>query len=196
MSTVTVELLCLKQDWDLRGKAFSHKKLQKVAKTSFLFLKCLDWVLVYKLLLLSFFFGNFVAPLSNNIVPGTVVHCQSTVLLQIIAFVLLQQVQWERELLQRRVDFSCCQVDPAPFQLVERTSLLKVQLALRRINNDKILQLIGYCRSLVSLALCELVWMETNSPHSLILRYLFCRFTSFLHFLIFLMPMSQLWADL
>lgn len=42
MSTVTVELLCLKQDWDLRGKAFSHKKLQKVAKTSFLFLKCLD----------------------------------------------------------------------------------------------------------------------------------------------------------
>ena len=35
MSTVTVELLCLKQDWDLRGKAFSHKKLQKVAKTFF-----------------------------------------------------------------------------------------------------------------------------------------------------------------
>ena len=41
-------------------------------------------------------------------------------------FVYLQQVQWERELLQRTVDYSNCQIDPSPFQLVERTSLLKV----------------------------------------------------------------------
>ena len=38
----------------------------------------------------------------------------------------LQQLQWEKELLQRPVDYSSCQIDPAPFQLIERTSLLKV----------------------------------------------------------------------
>lgn len=36
------------------------------------------------------------------------------------------QIKWEEEQMQQPVDFSCCQVDPAPFQLVERTSLLKV----------------------------------------------------------------------
>ena len=41
--------------------------------------------------------------------------------------VFFQQLQWERELLQKTVDYSNCQIDPAPFQLVERTSLLKVQ---------------------------------------------------------------------
>ena len=43
-----------------------------------------------------------------------------------VPFCLSQQLQWERELLQRTVDYSNCQIDPAPFQLVERTSLLKV----------------------------------------------------------------------
>ncbi|KAI4454529.1 chloride channel protein 2 [Holotrichia oblita] len=33
---------------------------------------------------------------------------------------------WESEQLQAPVDFSKCHIDPAPFQLVERTSLLKV----------------------------------------------------------------------
>lgn len=36
------------------------------------------------------------------------------------------QIKWEEEQMQLPVDFSSCQVDPAPFQLVERTSLLKV----------------------------------------------------------------------
>lgn len=36
------------------------------------------------------------------------------------------QIKWEEEQMQYPVDFSSCQVDPAPFQLVERTSLLKV----------------------------------------------------------------------
>nr|CAH7729648.1 unnamed protein product [Callosobruchus chinensis] len=36
------------------------------------------------------------------------------------------QIKWEEEQMQLPVDFSTCQVDPAPFQLVERTSLLKV----------------------------------------------------------------------
>lgn len=33
---------------------------------------------------------------------------------------------WEEEQMQLPVDFSVCHIDPAPFQLVERTSLLKV----------------------------------------------------------------------
>lgn len=33
---------------------------------------------------------------------------------------------WEDEQMQLTVEFSKCQIDPAPFQLVERTSLLKV----------------------------------------------------------------------
>lgn len=34
--------------------------------------------------------------------------------------------KWEEEQMQQVVDFSRCQIDPAPFQLVEKTSLLKV----------------------------------------------------------------------
>lgn len=45
-----------------------------------------------------------------------------------------QQLQWERELLQRPVDYSSCQIDPSPFQLVERTSLLKVHKLFALLN--------------------------------------------------------------
>lgn len=38
-----------------------------------------------------------------------------------------EQRRWEEEELNKEVDFSKCHIDPAPFQLVERTSLLKVQ---------------------------------------------------------------------
>merc|ERR1719264_1916708 len=34
--------------------------------------------------------------------------------------------EWEQEEMESRVDFSNCHVDPAPFQLVEKSSLLKV----------------------------------------------------------------------
>lgn len=36
------------------------------------------------------------------------------------------QKQWEESEMALEVDFSRCHIDPAPFQLVERTSLLKV----------------------------------------------------------------------
>lgn len=36
------------------------------------------------------------------------------------------QRKWEDEQMQLPVDFTSCHIDPAPFQLVERTSLLKV----------------------------------------------------------------------
>lgn len=36
------------------------------------------------------------------------------------------QKRWEESEMAADVDFSRCHIDPAPFQLVERTSLLKV----------------------------------------------------------------------
>ncbi|MCL4144075.1 UNVERIFIED_CONTAM: hypothetical protein GTU68_037373, partial [Idotea baltica] len=36
------------------------------------------------------------------------------------------QKLWEEEELEKEVEFAECHIDPAPFQLVERTSLLKV----------------------------------------------------------------------
>lgn len=36
------------------------------------------------------------------------------------------QKQWEEEEMNQRVNFEQCHIDPAPFQLVEKTSLLKV----------------------------------------------------------------------
>ena len=37
-----------------------------------------------------------------------------------------EMMTWKRLMLQQRIDFDLCQIDPAPFQLVERTSLYKV----------------------------------------------------------------------
>jgi chloride channel 2 len=37
-----------------------------------------------------------------------------------------EQSEWERKEMDKILDFGSCHIDPAPFQLVERTSLLKV----------------------------------------------------------------------
>ena len=37
-----------------------------------------------------------------------------------------EQLAWEEDQLEAQIDLSVLQVDPAPFQLVERTSLYKV----------------------------------------------------------------------
>ena len=37
-----------------------------------------------------------------------------------------EQLAWEEDQLNSVVDFTGCPIDPAPFQLVERTTLLKV----------------------------------------------------------------------
>lgn len=37
-----------------------------------------------------------------------------------------EQDAWEHKQLSEEVDLGSCQIDPAPFQLVEKTSLLKV----------------------------------------------------------------------
>ena len=38
----------------------------------------------------------------------------------------LQTIAWEEEQLDAMVNFANCPIDPAPFQLMEGTSLLKV----------------------------------------------------------------------
>lgn len=40
--------------------------------------------------------------------------------------IYLQQLAWEQEQLQQPIEWEGVQIDPAPFQLVERTSLHKV----------------------------------------------------------------------
>lgn len=37
-----------------------------------------------------------------------------------------EQLAWEEDQLNQAIDLSSCHIDPAPFQLVERTSLIKV----------------------------------------------------------------------
>ncbi|XP_066251883.1 chloride channel protein 2-like [Euwallacea similis] len=44
------------------------------------------------------------------------------------------QNAWEQNQLSEEVDFASCQIDPAPFQLVERTSLLKVHSLFSMMN--------------------------------------------------------------
>ena len=39
-----------------------------------------------------------------------------------------EQHEWEEQEMQKEVDFKKCHIDPAPFQLVEKTSLLKVSI--------------------------------------------------------------------
>lgn len=40
----------------------------------------------------------------------------------------LQIAEWEEQQLDEQVDFKNCKIDPAPFQLVEQTSLHKVSI--------------------------------------------------------------------
>ncbi|KAG0416973.1 hypothetical protein HPB47_005999, partial [Ixodes persulcatus] len=37
-----------------------------------------------------------------------------------------EQLSWEEDQLAQPIDYTHCHIDPAPFQLVERTTLLKV----------------------------------------------------------------------
>jgi hypothetical protein len=62
-----------------------------------------------------------VAKITNNITTIAMVALAS------LSCVYLQYLQWENEILDKEVDYDLCQIDPAPFQLVERTSLLKVK---------------------------------------------------------------------
>ena len=39
-----------------------------------------------------------------------------------------EQQEWEEQEMEKEVEFKKCHIDPAPFQLVEKTSLLKVSI--------------------------------------------------------------------
>lgn len=47
---------------------------------------------------------------------------------------LFQIAEWEEQQLDEQVDFKNCKIDPAPFQLVEQTSLHKVQHQTKALN--------------------------------------------------------------
>lgn len=51
---------------------------------------------------------------------------------------LMQITEWEEQQLDEPVDFKNCKIDPAPFQLVEQTSLHKVQYKQTTNNTNKI----------------------------------------------------------
>lgn len=61
---------------------------------------------------------------------------------------MLQVAEWEEQQLDEQVDFKNCKIDPAPFQLVEQTSLHKVGcqqktlLRALKINDDFVLNFI------------------------------------------------------
>lgn len=74
------------------------------------------------------------------------------------------QKTWEESQLKQKVDFSSCPIDPAPFQLVERTSLLKVHslFSLLAINVAYVTS-IGRLVGVVSLKELRLAIEESNS---------------------------------
>ncbi|XP_013888215.1 chloride channel protein 2, partial [Austrofundulus limnaeus] len=44
--------------------------------------------------------------------------------------------EWEEKQLEEQVDFSSCKIDPAPFQLMERTSLHKTHTIFSQLSLD------------------------------------------------------------
>lgn len=51
----------------------------------------------------------------------------------LLCLIFLQIAEWEEMQLDEQVNFNNCKIDPAPFQLVERTSLHKVWEQVRRL---------------------------------------------------------------
>lgn len=77
---------------------------------------------------------------------------------------LEEQRRWEEEELNKEVDFSKCHIDPAPFQLVERTSLLKVHSLFSMLGlNHAYVTAIGRIIGVVALKELRKAIEETNS---------------------------------
>ncbi|KAJ8917377.1 hypothetical protein NQ315_002401 [Exocentrus adspersus] len=76
------------------------------------------------------------------------------------------QRKWEEEQMQLPVDFSNCQIDPAPFQLVEKTSLLKVHSLFSMVGvNHAYVTAIGKLVGVVGLKELRKAIEEANSGH-------------------------------
>lgn len=85
------------------------------------------------------------------------------------------QRAWEEEEMQQPVDFSTCHIDPAPFQLVERTSLLKVHSLFSMVGvNLAYVTAIGKLVGVVGLKELRKAIEDANSgnlpPHDLEIR--------------------------
>lgn len=75
-----------------------------------------------------------------------------------------EQAKWEDEQMQLPVDFTNCQIDPAPFQLVERTSLLKVHSLFSMVGvNHAYVTAIGKLVGVVGLTELRKAIEEANS---------------------------------
>ncbi|XP_069991900.1 chloride channel protein 2-like isoform X1 [Penaeus vannamei] len=75
-----------------------------------------------------------------------------------------EQRRWEEEELNKEVDFSKCHIDPAPFQLVERTSLLKVHSLFSMLGlNHAYVTAIGRLIGVVALKELRAAVESTNS---------------------------------
>ena len=77
-----------------------------------------------------------------------------------------EQQEWEEQEMEREVDFKKCHIDPAPFQLVEKTSLLKVHSLFSMLGvNHAYVTAIGRLIGVVGLK--ELRWgiENANSGH-------------------------------
>ncbi|KAK3864665.1 hypothetical protein Pcinc_029668 [Petrolisthes cinctipes] len=83
---------------------------------------------------------------------------------RMVEMTLEEQRRWEEEELSKEVDFSKCHIDPAPFQLVERTSLLKVHSLFSMLGlNHAYVTAIGRIIGVVALKELRKAIEETNS---------------------------------
>ena len=75
-----------------------------------------------------------------------------------------EQRQWEELEMRNQVNFDCCHIDPAPFQLVERTSLLKVHSMFSLLGvNHAYVTTIGKLIGIVSLTELRKAIEDVNS---------------------------------
>lgn len=65
---------------------------------------------------------------SSNVIIGNTKRRVTLPRERVCDMSLQEQKQWQDTELAEKVDFTSCNVDPAPFSLIERTSLLKVSL--------------------------------------------------------------------
>lgn len=70
-------------------------------------------------------FAMFAQNASANASPGGTLRSGHRVAYKMDMGIEEQQ-EWEEAEMEREVEFKKCHIDPAPFQLVEKTSLLKV----------------------------------------------------------------------
>ena len=88
-------------------------------------------------------FAMFAQNASANASPGGTLRSGHRVAYKMDMGIEEQQ-EWEEAEMEREVEFKKCHIDPAPFQLVEKTSLLKVELVQIQIANNTQIEYFQY----------------------------------------------------